>query len=560
MERLLFVRRYFPVYHVRSRGRGVQGAEYTVEMNSLNAHLPEGMDVLGLVHSARHVKRTMHPRHATRGALTHLLIDGLGMTSGPQGRQCVIRPDEQDLDDAAHEIKAFHSPEYVRMLGGDDAPACTHGSLSSSDMSESDDSDDSDETTEPGSPASVQEHSLRHAIQISPVTEPTTRCKKLERLLDCTVPFLPGEHQCREGDSEPATDSCFSSDCPRFEGMWSYVKSVVAGSVLCAGYLTNGSYLRTAHWEGGRHHARPSEASGFCYVADVVLATEALLSTYRRILVLDLDVHHGDGTQAAFYSSSRVFTLSFHMHGRGVFPPSSGTVDERGADEGRGYSMNVPLQPGCTDAVYHYAFRRITEGVKRVFDPDAVVVVCGGDVLYGDPLGQLNVTVPCMLQCLSYVRDWNIPTLLLGGGGYDEGITARYWASLTHLMKTYKQPEPAFAAFDPFDSSQPLLGTEEVRRLGSSHVPLEIRQIPPEPFSDAAYNLFSPYSLLPHQLPSGSRRVEADPNFGDIRLLVHTSLSALLATAARASAVKEHAASKKNQARPPKRKRQPEVP
>jgi len=102
------------------------------------------------------------------------------------------------------------------------------------------------------------------------------------------------------------------------------------------------------NWAGGLHHAKKSEASGFCYVNDSVLAILSLLEYFPRVLYIDIDVHHGDGVEDAFYNSNRVLTCSFHQYGEDFFP-GTGNFDSLGEDEGKYYSINVPLRPGIND-------------------------------------------------------------------------------------------------------------------------------------------------------------------------------------------------------------------
>ena len=112
------------------------------------------------------------------------------------------------------------------------------------------------------------------------------------------------------------------------------------------------------NWAGGLHHARKQEASGFCYINDIVICIVALLRYYQRILYIDIDVHHGDGVEEAFYSTNRVMTVSFHQFGDDFFP-GSGKIDSIGEGLGRFHALNVPLKPGITDDMYLPMFKRI---------------------------------------------------------------------------------------------------------------------------------------------------------------------------------------------------------
>lgn len=101
------------------------------------------------------------------------------------------------------------------------------------------------------------------------------------------------------------------------------------------------------NWSGGLHHAKKQEASGFCYVNDIVLGILELLKYHNRVLYIDIDVHHGDGVEEAFYDSNRVMTVSFHRYGE--FFPGTGDVKECGYGDGLNYSLNVPLRKGIDD-------------------------------------------------------------------------------------------------------------------------------------------------------------------------------------------------------------------
>ena len=102
------------------------------------------------------------------------------------------------------------------------------------------------------------------------------------------------------------------------------------------------------NWAGGLHHAKKCEASGFCYVNDIVVGILELLKYHNRVLYIDIDVHHGDGVEEAFYTTNRVMTVSFHRYGEGFFP-GTGDLMDIGCGEGKYYSLNVPLKMFVTD-------------------------------------------------------------------------------------------------------------------------------------------------------------------------------------------------------------------
>lgn len=185
------------------------------------------------------------------------------------------------------------------------------------------------------------------------------------------------------------------------------------------------------NWGGGLHHAKKSEASGFCYVNDIVLAILELLKYHQRVLYIDIDVHHGDGVEEAFYTTDRVMTVSFHKYGE-YFP---GTDDLRdiGAGKGKYYSVNFPLRDGIDDEVYETIFVPVMSKVMEIYQPNAIVLQCGADSLTGDRLGCFNLTLKGHGKCVEFMKSYNLPLLLLGGGGYTIRNVARAWTYETAI-------------------------------------------------------------------------------------------------------------------------------
>lgn len=123
------------------------------------------------------------------------------------------------------------------------------------------------------------------------------------------------------------------------------------------------------NWAGGLHHAKKQSASGFCYVNDIVLAILELLKYHQRVLYIDIDVHHGDGVEEAFYTTNRVMTVSFHRYGD--FFPGTGDIKDMGENEGKGYAVNVPLLNGLDDDSFYEIYKNIMEAVRQRFRPES---------------------------------------------------------------------------------------------------------------------------------------------------------------------------------------------
>jgi histone deacetylase 1/2 len=163
------------------------------------------------------------------------------------------------------------------------------------------------------------------------------------------------------------------------------------------------------------------------------LAIVELLKVHARVLYIDIDVHHGDGVEEAFYTTDRVMTFSLHKYGD--FFPGTGHISDMGAKDGEGYSVNAPLHNGITDETYFMdLFQPLMAKIMEVFQPGAIVLQCGADSLTGDRLGCFNLTLKGHARCVEYVKSFNVPLLVLGGGGYTIRNVARCWAYETAVL------------------------------------------------------------------------------------------------------------------------------
>ncbi|KAK2376030.1 histone deacetylase [Trifolium repens] len=163
-----------------------------------------------------------------------------------------------------------------------------------------------------------------------------------------------------------------------------------AGDAACR--LNNQLCDIAINWAGGLHHAKKCEASGFCYINDLVLGILELLKCHPRVLYIDIDVHHGDGVEEAFYFTGRVLTVSFHKYGD-MFFPGTGDAKEIGEREGKLYAINVPLKDGIDDSSFTRLFKTIISKVVETYQPGAILLQCGADSLAGDRLGCFNLSI-----------------------------------------------------------------------------------------------------------------------------------------------------------------------
>jgi histone deacetylase 1/2 len=220
-------------------------------------------------------------------------------------------------------------------------------------------------------------------------------------------------------------------DCPVFDGLYEFCQLSTGGSIAGAVKLNKQATDIAINWSGGLHHAKKSEASGFCYVNDIVLAILELLKYHQRVLYVDIDIHHGDGVEEAFYTTDRVMTLSFHKYGE--YFPGTGDLRDIGAGKGKYYAVNFPLRDGIDDDCYEQVFKPVVTKVMETFQPSAIVLQCGADSLTGDRLGCFNLSLKGHGRCVEFIRAFHLPLLMVGGGGYTIRNVARCWTYETSI-------------------------------------------------------------------------------------------------------------------------------
>ena len=151
------------------------------------------------------------------------------------------------------------------------------------------------------------------------------------------------------------------------------------------------------------------------------------------MLYIDIDIHHGDGVELAFYQSNRVMTVSFHKY-TGDFFPGTGKLEDNGNKDGKYFSLNVPLQDGIDDDMYLTIFKTVIDDTVTAFRPSAIVLQCGADSLGCDRLGAFNLSIAAHGECVNFVRKYNVPLLIVGGGGYTIKNVSRCWTYETAVL------------------------------------------------------------------------------------------------------------------------------
>lgn len=243
-------------------------------------------------------------------------------------------------------------------------------------------------------------------------------------------------------------------DNPIVEGMYEASAIVVGGSVFAADRVIDGAASAAFNPSGGLHHARRARAAGFCIFNDAAVAIAHLLKRCGKevkVAYVDIDAHHGDGVQEAFYRQRNVLTISVHESGRYLYP-GTGYVEEIGEGKGTGFCVNLPLAPYTTDDTYLFAFREIVCPLLEAYAPDFVCTQLGIDTHYRDPLTHMCLTTRGYVAVVDEIAQRAGRWIALGGGGYEMTVVPRAWTLAFARMTETEPPEeipPSEAAHYP---------------------------------------------------------------------------------------------------------------
>ncbi|HTP65315.1 MAG TPA: acetoin utilization protein AcuC [Geobacteraceae bacterium] len=233
---------------------------------------------------------------------------------------------------------------------------------------------------------------------------------------------------------------------PVFFGLYNWALLGTSGTVEAARLVTEEGYDIAFNPAGGWHHAHRAKASGFSYLNDAVIAINWLLARGKRVVYLDIDAHHGDGVQEAYYDTDNVLTISLHESGIYFFP-GTGFEHETGAGRGEGYSVNVPLLAHTDDALFMKAFDEVAFPLIASYNPDVLVTQLGADTFRTDPLTRLEITTHSYSYILQKLKALRIPWVAVGGGGYDNVNVARAWTIAWAIMNGADLPARLPAPF-----------------------------------------------------------------------------------------------------------------
>jgi acetoin utilization protein AcuC len=232
-----------------------------------------------------------------------------------------------------------------------------------------------------------------------------------------------------------------SDDNPVFRGLLDWSELVAGASLQAASLVESGEVDIAFNIAGGLHHALSSRASGFCYVNDIVIAILSLVKKGKRVAYVDIDAHHGDGVQDAFYGTDKVLTISIHETGEVLFP-GTGFEYETGSGQGEGYTVNIPMPPYADDELFLYAFDGTVPPLIEKFRPDIVVTQLGVDSFHSDPLAHLNYSIRGFCEVVKKIKEIAPQWVALGGGGYDVMNVAKAWTLAWAIMNDVEIPDP----------------------------------------------------------------------------------------------------------------------
>ena len=310
------------------------------------------------------------------------------------------------------------------------------------------------------------------------------RSKDQEVLTFHSREYLEGVRSLNgSGSSEDAHSFNFGpGDNPAYAGIYDAASLSTGASLTAVELLLSDEVDRAFSISGGLHHAMPGYAYGFCVFNDPVIAINALLEKGLKVAYVDIDCHHGDGVQLAYYDTDAVLTISVHESGTFLFP-GTGHVQETGAGRGRGYSVNLPLYPYTRPDLYLWAFREVVPPLLARFGPDVLVTQLGIDSHFKDPITHLAQSVQGFTEAVGSFAGAAPKWLALGGGGYDLQAVARAWASAFGVMASIELPDEIPAVYNErygvrsLSDSEELELTEQVARDAKSFAESSVRAV-----------------------------------------------------------------------------------
>ncbi len=247
--------------------------------------------------------------------------------------------------------------------------------------------------------------------------------ERWQRIEGASEEVIPNIHPDRRSVSYPASAvgqaGYHQADtaCPIGTHSWESIRWSSNAAVEAAMIVSEGASSAYALCRPPGHHAFKDMAGGFCFVNNSAVAAETLLLSCERVAILDVDLHHGNGTQSIYYERPDVLTVSIHADPVRFYPFFWGYAEERGEGPGLGYNLNLPIVRGTGDADYLPVLDKAL-GRIRAFAPDAIVVALGLDAYEGDPFGGLSISTNGFAEIGKRISQLALPTVLVQEGGY----------------------------------------------------------------------------------------------------------------------------------------------
>lgn len=262
-----------------------------------------------------------------------------------------------------------------------------------------------------------------------------------QRIEGASEEVIPNIHPANRGDSYPSSPTGQAgyhqadTACPIAADTWNSAYWSAQSATSGADLIQTGETTAYVLSRPPGHHAFGDMAGGFCFLNNSAIAAQRLRTAGLRPAILDVDVHHGNGTQGIFYDRDDVLTVSLHADPAGFYPFFWGHAHERGAGRGRGYNLNIPIDRGLGDAAYmphlDRALARITD-----FGADVLVVALGLDAYIGDPFRALEITTDGFSEIGARISSAGLPTLFVQEGGYlCDGLGANLTSVLTGFQR-----------------------------------------------------------------------------------------------------------------------------
>ncbi|MGX9143798.1 histone deacetylase family protein [Mesorhizobium sp. 128a] len=243
------------------------------------------------------------------------------------------------------------------------------------------------------------------------------------RIEGASAEVIPNIHPLARGGAYPASAvgqagyHMADTACPISAETWQSALWSAWSAVEAAETVRAGAPAAYALCRPPGHHAFADVAGGFCFINNSAVAAQVLRKQAARVAILDVDLHHGNGTQGIFYGRSDVLTVSLHADPVRFYPFFWGHADERGEGPGLGYNLNLPLPRKSADAAFLEALQAAVQRIQA-FAPEALVVALGLDAFEGDPFGGLSVTTPGFSRIGEAIARLGLPTVIVQEGGY----------------------------------------------------------------------------------------------------------------------------------------------